>query len=113
MTKPMSQTAKEAYQQRRAELMAMSNQLRPLVTIGQYDSINEAIIETVYNPEGARTLRTFWEWKREGYKVRKGEKGLPVWGRKKQRTPEPAGDEDPMTYWPMAYLFTDEQVDPV
>ena len=109
---------------RRAELMALSAQLRPLVTMGAFESVNEALIAHYSRETGQTDWRTFAAWLEAGRPVLKGQTGFPIWG--KPRRAKPA-DGAPMSdlatvgaligaapqgpeFFPVAYLFHAGQV---
>lgn len=110
---------------RRAALMALSAELRPLVKMGAFDSINEALIAYYSKETGATDWRTFKAWIDAGRPVRKGETGFAIWGKPRRgKLPdgaaiggdlaaiaamngiEPEGPE----FFPVAYLFHAGQV---
>lgn len=95
---------------KRAFLSEISVGLRHLITAGKFDHINEAIAEEVYATEGHTTLKTFEEWKREGKRVRKGEKALFVWGAPKYRETKDESGESAEKFFPLCYLFSNLQV---
>lgn len=110
---------------RRAALVALSAELRPLVKMGAFDSINEALIAYYSKETGATDWRTFKAWIDAGRPVRKGETGFAIWGKPRRgKLPEGAaigGDlaaiaamngiepEGP-EFFPVAYLFHAGQV---
>lgn len=102
----------------RQNLISLSASVRPLVEMGVYDSVNEAIVE-VYKKENEEIteLHTFLEWKDKGYRVKKGEKAFPIWGRKRKakKTVEKEGEEEEkeFKFFPVCYLFADNQVEPI
>lgn len=83
-------------------------------------SINEVLVQEFYTDEKNQEFKTFLQWQKEGYKVKKGSEAFLVWGRpraiekaneaKSQNTPEgEADDED--DFFPLCYLFSNNQVD--
>jgi len=117
----MSHTA--APNPRRAELRALSAQVKPLVKAGLYPSVNEAILELYRAETGATDWRTFHDWRKAGRPVKKGERGFPIWGTPRRLKAgegmagdlgaiaalngiEPQGPE----FFPVAYLFHAGQV---
>ncbi len=112
MEKP---TAKE----RREQLRAMSKTVAPLVEEGAFDTINDAIITTIYKDGEHSEFNTFHQWKDKGYKVKKGSTAFAVWGRPKKKQDAEQGkpvnedEEDKLKFWPMAYLFSNAQVEPM
>ena len=93
---------------------AMAIEARPL---------NWFILEFIYMKEnpGCADFKTFMEWKGEGYSVKKGARGFPVWSRPKrserkgERQREDGTTEEVTLNGPerfhMAYLFSNLQVE--
>lgn len=103
---------------RRAELKALSAELRPMVKAGVYSNVNEGLVELYSTQTGQRIWHTFKGWLDTGFSVRKGESGFPIWaqprpmtGKEKPET-QPAdvsGAENP-AWFPVCYLFHAGQV---
>ena len=110
---------------RRAALVALSLELRPLVKMGAFDTVNEALIAYYSKETGATDWRTFKGWIDAGRPVRKGEQGFAIWGKPRRGNlpegaaiggdlaavamlagAEPQGPE----FFPVAYLFHAGQV---
>lgn len=111
MVKPQfNQTeAQEAAKAARAALKEISNAVKPLVKVGAFDSVNEAIVNT-YKSEEHQEFKKFWEWKREGYTILKGSKAFPVWGQPVKRTAKTEAPKDEYEFFPICYLFSNSQV---
>lgn len=89
-------------------------------------TINELIIEHFYKDERHHTFKKFKEWKEDGYRVIKGSRAFFVWGKKRaldkdsegaethtdSKTNE-EGQEKKKTFFPIAYLFSNAQVEKV
>jgi hypothetical protein len=107
----METTKENRYKENRAELIALSKAAKLAVKSGQFDSINEALID-IYTTTEHREFKTFWEWKDEGYNIKKGVTSFKVWGRPKQshRQEPKEGQDDEFKYWPICYLFSNAQV---
>jgi hypothetical protein len=77
-------------------------------------TLNSIIIESFYKDSENDDFRTFNEWKREGYKVKKGSKGFVVWGRplseQKAEQGQEASDEE-STFFPISHVFSNAQVE--
>lgn len=109
----------EAARARRAALRDLSQSLKQLAAAtGDERNVNE-LLRDYYAAGGHDTLKTFDEWKKAGYYVRKGEKALLFWGRPKNtkkadeaNTPEEATDEEKADFFPLCYLFSSNQVAP-
>jgi hypothetical protein len=118
---PVKKTIKE----RREELKAMSQEVKPLVgEFGEYETVNEAIIDIFYKPLGHTELKTFDDWLKVGKVVKKGQTALIVWGspiKRKQKegeevkplSPDAQADENEKDYFPVCFLFSQLQVAPV
>lgn len=102
----------------RERLKLLSEEVADLVTDGTFFTINDAIMETLYKDDTNRIFKSYRVWKKEGYQVRKGEKAYILWARPKeiQRTIEEATEKEKeklMQYFPIAYLFSNAQVDKI
>lgn len=106
---------------RRAELRALSLEVRPLVKMGVYPTVNAAIL-TLYAAEvgcSPADFHSFYHWREAGTPVKKGERGFPVWGQPRRLNSDhsaqadaPAADSaDEREFWPVAYLFHAGQVE--
>ncbi len=79
-------------------------------------TLNSIIVESYIQETGCTQFKTFHDWKKAGYKVNKGESGFSVWG-----TPKRVKDKVETTdgevlegkgweFWPLCYLFNENQV---
>lgn len=104
---------KERYLQNRKSLIELSKGARLLVQLEEYSTVNEALID-LYKKENTEIneFKTFWQWKAEGYTIKKGVKSFLVWGQPRQITQVPEDTEEPgeFKYWPLCYLFANTQV---
>jgi len=102
------------HKEKREKLKSLSAGAKKLVKIGAFDTVNEAIIETIYKNDGHTHFNTFFGWKLDGFNVKKGSKAFLVWGKprkvKKQEVQE--GEKDEFSHFPLAYLFSNLQVEP-
>lgn len=80
--------------------------------------INDIIAQWYRNESGATTFKTFKQWKKEGYSIKKGSKAFILWAKKKKATKQeeqPQQGTDPTIedyeFFPIAYLFSDLQVE--
>lgn len=103
------------YEEKRKNLIAISQPLQQLVKVGAIDTVNEGVIE-FYKKENPdiKEFRTFHQWKRLGKTILKGSKAFVVWAQPtkiKFNNPEKEtkGEED-FQYFPLCYLFADNQV---
>jgi hypothetical protein len=107
------------YKENREALKELSKLARILVKEEAFDTINEAIIETVYRKDGHEEFNTLPEWNKRGFRVIKGSRAFVVWGRPKkvqeaeqnQTEEEPEEGEDNGKIWPLCYLFSNLQVE--
>lgn len=94
---------------RRQALKEISQPLKPLVKVGQFETLNQALIECVYKKDGHQTFRTFEAWKKDGYSIVKGAEAFVVWGMPKTREKKQEQEEE-REFFPIAYLFSNKQV---
>jgi len=78
-------------------------------------TINEILMAVLYNRKGDREFKKFREWKEEGFTIKKGEKGFMLWAQplselKKKEGQEPDPEADESSFFPVCYLFSNEQV---
>lgn len=110
-------TRNEALKEKRKELISISKAVRPLVEEGEFDTVNEAIVESVYKEKDSKIkeLNTLRQWNKKGYRVMKGEKALLVWGQPRKAEQVPDGSDEPEEYkfWPVCFLFANTQVNKV
>lgn len=108
----------ERIQKIREELRGKSLAVAQLVKFGQYETVNEAIIGEYYRSAEHKTFNTFRGWRKSGFRVKKGEKCFHIWSRpvaalKAETNPEAAAPEDSHTYFSVAFLFSNAQVEPI
>ena len=84
-------------------------------------TINSILMERLYNKKGNLEFKTFHQWKAEGKTILKGSKAYLVWAQPLNALKEQeAAEKDPNTpledeegkykYFPVCYLFSNEQV---
>ncbi len=95
----------------RQQLKTISQQLKPLVKAGEYNNLNEALIQVAYKSDTHQEFKTFNQWKREGFTILKGSKAFAVWAQpvKATKAKEGANPED-FEFFPVCYLFSNAQV---
>ncbi len=100
---------------KRDELKALSTGFKILVKEGALDSVNEGLV-SMYAQQGHTELKTYRQWKETGFQVRKGSKALLLWGEpkpiRKGSGEAPAPEEKEDTFFPLAYVFSNLQVEP-
>ena len=102
---------------KRAQLKALSNGFRMLVKEGAIDSVNVGLVQ-YYAELGHTTLKSYKRWKEEGFQVKRGSKALLLWGepKPKNKKEEPQNtkeEENEETFFPLAYVFSNLQVEPI
>ena len=100
-------------QEKRIILKQLSDPLKDLVKIGQFDTINDGL-KAVYAQSGHVVLKTMKQWNKEGKRVIKGQHALCLWGqpKKREQTESEAEKEatDPRDFYPLCYVFSNLQV---
>lgn len=80
-------------------------------------TVNEILIQEFYTDEENTVFKTLPQWNKEGYKVKKGAVSFLVWGKPRkiekqqqtnQETPEEQEEEE---FFPICYLFSNNQVE--
>jgi len=76
--------------------------------------VNDLILKYIYDTEGATEFKTFWQWKAEKKRIKKGSKAFVLWGRKRNKTSQDDNGEEQNEYsfFPLVYLFSNLQVEP-
>jgi antirestriction protein ArdC len=81
-------------------------------------TLNYIIIQDFYKDEENQIFKTFKEWRKEGFQVRKGSKGFVVWGRKLKATDKKTAkktgnsdDEREFKFFPISHVFSNNQVE--
>jgi hypothetical protein len=87
------------------------------------EKVNDYLLVMHQQVTGCKIFKTFGEWKKAGYKVKKGSKAYRVWGSplkaKKQGEDQQVEAEDKkdaektFKYWPMCCLFNENQVEQI
>jgi hypothetical protein len=103
-------------QQKREELKALSAGFKILLKEGAIGSVNEGLAN-YYAEQGHKILNSYRRWKEEGFQVKKGSKALLMWGEPKQygkqEEQQATEDENKDTWFPLAYVFSNLQVEPI
>lgn len=92
---------------KREKLKQLSQQVKPAVLEGEFETVNEALID-LYEDNENQEFHTFHDWKKQGKKILKGSAAFVIWG--KPRKVAQAEDDDEYKYWPVCYLFSNAQV---
>ena len=105
---------------KRQQLKTLSQSLVARREMGEYMGNEDDTVNGLLRFYYACKLKTFKEWKKKGFTVRKGEKALLIWGMpvaskaererieelKKQGREEDAKED----FFPLCYLFAESQV---
>ena len=119
--KQISEEKKKRAQERRQQLSALSRELKAVATLtGEADSVNELLKGYYSTTYGTTDLRTFDEWKKAGYTVKKGQQSFMIWATpkatkaEKERVAEAKAKGEHATekedYFPVCHLFDIKQV---
>lgn len=102
---------------KREELKAISKGFQMLVKQGAMDNVNQGLAN-YYAEQGHTTLHSYRQWQELGFQVKKGAKALLMWGKpqpikgKEQPTEKKGGDEnEDSDFFPLAYVFSNLQVE--
>jgi len=71
-------------------------------------TFNEILVAEYKKETNAQEFKTFARWKNEGYKVKKGSKGLPAFSQ-----PVKGNEEEAKKFFFTAYLFNENQVEKI
>jgi hypothetical protein len=118
MTTENTAPKKRPIDEARERLKLLSLEVKDLVDDETFYTINDAIMETLYKDETHREFKSYRQWKKEGFQVKKGEKAFLLWARPKQiqkpiEEAKPEDLEEMIKYFPIAYLFSNAQIDPI
>ena len=110
---------KRPIEEARERLKLLSLEVKDLVEDGTFDTINTAIMETMYKDRTHRSFDTYMGWKLKGKRVKKGEKAFLLWSKPKniakdqppQEETEENPTEDEYRFYGIAYLFSNAQVE--
>ena len=104
---------------RRKALKDLCNTLQAAAKAAGMEETPNELLREFYAQAGHKELKTFNEWKKEGYYIRKGEKAILLWGKPKpsrlskeiakmEGKPEEEAEND---FYPLAYLYSNKQVE--
>ena len=100
----------------RDDLKAISAQIKPMLPLTGFNSVNEAL-KAMYEIPASEELNTFKGWKEKGYSVKKGEHAFTFWSapikrKKKQEEEAEAQDaEEKAGHFAICKLFASYQVE--
>lgn len=82
----------------------------------EHAKVNDVLVE-MYTSEKHKEFNTFHGWKKEGFKVKKGEKGFFIWSNplkgKKKNEEEKNEKESTFKFFGLAHIFSNAQVEPL
>lgn len=96
-------------------LKSLSQKAKMKQQAGDERTVNQILMDW-YTNETHQVFYNFWEWKKHGKKVKKGEKAFLVWSKKRKATEkaEKESEEDKeYKFYSIAYLFSNAQVEPL
>ncbi len=96
-------------QEKRQELKGISATLRELKENGEIKTINEGL-KDIYKMQGNTDLRTYQQWQKAGFQVKKGAKAIYLWGRQTEKTITENGQEKEVSFFPLVAVFPRNQV---
>jgi len=103
--------------EKRENLSILSGKLKAQVKGTQLEGekVNDLLMMFVYNSDKEKEFNTFNGWQKIGYSVRKGSKAFLLWGqpvksRKESKATEGEQEPDEFSFFPLAYVFSNEQV---
>lgn len=117
--KPLTEKQANARARRQA-LKNLCNTLQAAAKAAGMEETPNELLREYYAQAGHTELKTFEEWKQAGFYIRKGEKAILLWGhpkpsRQAKEAAKQAGkpeEEAENDFYPLAYLFSNQQVAP-
>ena len=120
MKKNLDPQKKEEALKRRAALKELSSSLQALSKQGlfpEFHTVN-GLLRYYYESRGYKDLKTFRQWKEEGFSVKKGEKAILLWAQpvvsnqSKEAATEAGKTEEEAKedYFPVCHVFASCQV---
>jgi hypothetical protein len=115
-TKNLSESTSEnlpsvSIKAKREELKSLSAAFKLLVKEGQLHTINQGLAN-FYAEQGHTEIKSYRQWRKDGFQVKKGSKALLLWGE-----PKPINSTEPKTeaqkeetFFPLAFVFSNLQV---
>ena len=104
----------ENREQKKQLLKELSKGAKAIVKMTEgAQTVNEILLEWYTNEEHSE-FNGFWQWKKLGYKVKKGEKAFFIWSKKRKAKEKHEDKEDEeYSFYSLAYLFSNAQVEPL
>jgi len=109
-----SEEKKQKAIEKRTELKQLSAKFKPLAKISE-KTINEFLVDYYKSNKGVTELKTFEDWRKLGFSVKKGESSYLVWAKPVASTQAKERAEQTETdpkedYFPVCHLFDRSQV---
>ncbi|MFB9055071.1 hypothetical protein ACFFVB_18465 [Formosa undariae] len=100
--------------ERKQLLKALSNEAKQIIELNGLDKrVNEVLVQMMTDGTH-KEFNNFWEWKKQGYKVKKGAKAFFIWSKKREATKQTeSGEDEEFKFFSLAYLFSNAQVEPL
>lgn len=107
----------ESREQKKQLLKSLSVQAKEQIELGTTEeaTVNSVLMSWLVNDEHTE-FNNFWEWKKKGFKVKKGAQAFFVWSRKRKATEKSESqdqDDKEYSFFSLAYLFSNAQVEPI
>ncbi len=115
LTKKQSNTEKtlSGIQQKRQELKHLSTPLLELLKRGDIQTVNQGLL-SIYHQQGRNDLKTLHQWNKLGYRIKKGEHALLLWGKPKKgkvEIKEENAEPEMFDFFPICFVFAINQVE--
>ncbi|MFD2824803.1 ArdC-like ssDNA-binding domain-containing protein [Lacinutrix iliipiscaria] len=101
--------------QKKQLLKSISIDAKEQIQLGatEEETVNGVLISWLTN-KTHQEFNGFWQWKKLGYKVKKGEKAFFIWSKKRKAKDKDSQEDDKeYSFFSLAYLFSNAQVEPL
>ncbi len=101
---------------KRQKLITLSNQAKDLMEMHpelDFETLSQCIVECFYKDSENVEFKTFAEWKKLGFLIKKNSKAFPVWSKPikaKKKAQDDDGEDKEYKMFGIAYLFSNNQV---
>lgn len=102
---------------RRKALITLSRQAREMRDSNEELAdltINDIVLEHFYTDEENFEFKLLRDWNKAGFQVKKGARAFTIWGKKRKGTKaaeQEGGEDQEYKFFPLAYLFSNAQVE--
>lgn len=113
----LSRLSKKARTFREEKVATATNEKEALLWASK--TINDIVLMWYKENSGATEFKSFFQWKQDGFSVKKGQKAFLLWAKRRNATAkiEKPENQDPeeedYMFYPLAYLFSDLQVEKI